>query len=348
MKLRASIFIAFAAMVLSACGGSGSATPPASRPVAQAVPGPGGASFSIYVTNNGSNTITVYPGGSSGNIAPTKTIGGSSTLLYSPLGVALDATGNIYVANQIAPGLLSGGGVTVYPTGANGNVAPVANITGSNTGMNIPWGLALSGGRIYVANPFNNGDPSYPFNNAITVYTGGSTGNIAPIASVPGLPTAPSTGLSDPRSVALDTTGNIYVANLTPNLVTVYPAGSNGVVTPKQSISGANTGLNAPTGIAVDKAGKIYVTNHAANSVTIYAAGANGNVAPSATISGAATVLNGPVGITLDASGNIYVVNGTTPSVTVFAAGANGNVAPIASIVGPSTGLDSPTFIALH
>jgi hypothetical protein len=68
------------------------------------------------------------------------------------VGVALDSTGKIYVANC---GKCEGNtdGVTVYPAGSNGNVTPTVVITGASTGLNIPGGLALDSNRnIYVTN----------------------------------------------------------------------------------------------------------------------------------------------------------------------------------------------------
>ncbi|MBV8355376.1 MAG: hypothetical protein JO101_08660, partial [Candidatus Eremiobacteraeota bacterium] len=76
---------------------------------------------SLYVTNAGGPSITVYAGGASGNAAPTRTISGPSTgLTGGPWGEAVDATGNIYTANP------NSASVTIFAAGANGNAAPAA------------------------------------------------------------------------------------------------------------------------------------------------------------------------------------------------------------------------------
>ena len=100
---------------------------------------------------------------------------------------------------------------------------------------------------------------------------------------------------------ALDSSGNIYVANAGSldggfDSVTIYPAGSNANVTPTVTIGAGgaatdNTRLNDPDAIVVGPAGHIYVANPFAGNegngtVTVYMPGDNGNVAPKATLSG--------------------------------------------------------------
>ena len=105
------------------------------------------SSGNIYVTNDGSaagevDSITTYAAGIGGNVAPMATISGSLTQLNMPSGIAVDSSGNIWVAND---GSLGGGvdTITVYPPGSNGNVAPALVISGSLTGLSEPAGIAV-------------------------------------------------------------------------------------------------------------------------------------------------------------------------------------------------------------
>ncbi len=183
----------------------------------------------------------------------------------------------------------------VYPalgssTGAL-NEAPTATISGSNTGLTNPYGIALDSSRnIYVA---DDGSYANEFTASVFVYPalGSSTGmlNEAPTATISGS----DTGLSFPMGIALDSSGKIYVANAAPNSVIVYPAlgSSTGLLNeaPTATISGSNTGLSNPQGIALDSSGKIYVADEDAASVFVYPALGSStgllNEAPIATIS---------------------------------------------------------------
>jgi len=222
-----------------AAGASGNATPTATIaggntglnfPFGIALDGAG----NIYVTNQVSNSITVYAAGASGNATPTATIAGGNTGLNSPAGIALDGAGNIYVTNV---SLISPYSITVYAAGASGNATPTATIAGGNTGLNVPFGIALDGaGNIYVA---NNGA------NNIIVFAAGASGDATPTATIAG----GNTGLTGPFGIALDGAGNLYVTNHGSDSVTVYAAGASGNATPTATIAGSNTGLNSPTAI---------------------------------------------------------------------------------------------------
>lgn len=143
----------------------------------------------IYVSNGGASSgggwIAVFSPNSNGNIAPARVIQGGSTGLSGPAGVALDASGNLYVCNHL------GNSVTIYASGSNGNVTPARTISGSKTGLNAPRGVVIdSNGNVYVANA---GTPS------ITVYAAAATGNVVPLRTISGS----NTGLYQPYGLAL-------------------------------------------------------------------------------------------------------------------------------------------------
>jgi len=321
------------------------------------------SSGKIYVADFAARAVIVYPklGSSTGmlNEVPTAVIFGSDTGLNFPLGIVLDSSGKIYVADE-GPEATGPPSVIVYPALGSStgmlNEAPTASIIGSNTGLEFPVGLAHISGKIYVADFFADIVSVFPS-------LGSSTGllNEAPSAAIS---TPPATGLEAGDGIALDSSGKIYVAGYDSSgvpSVLVYAAGSNASAAPIATISGASTGLDTPYGVALDSNSKIYVADIGDSaddippSVLVYPAlGSSTGVLdeePTASISGSKTNLKAPHGITLDSTGKIYVADEFYPSVFVYPALGSStgvrNEDPIAIIFGSNTGLKDPYGIAL-
>ena len=90
----------------------------------------------LYVANYG-NAVTVYAAGAKGNVAPTRTIAGSQTKLDGADGIAVDASGNIHVADYRS------NAVVVFAAGSNGDVSPARTIKGPDTKLSGPEGIAI-------------------------------------------------------------------------------------------------------------------------------------------------------------------------------------------------------------
>ena len=80
----------------------------------------------------------VYAAGTTGNVAPIRTIAGTNTGFQRPWGVAVDSFGVLHVSDQTASAVFD------FPPGANGNVAPSNTLTGpaGSFGFNGPLGIA--------------------------------------------------------------------------------------------------------------------------------------------------------------------------------------------------------------
>jgi hypothetical protein len=191
-RVIATAALAPVAFGVSACGGY-SSNPLALQPASVQSVSP--AAFAcltkpcLYVANFYAPSVTVYQQAANGNVKPLHTIAGSNTGLHGPYGVALDASRNVYVVNTNGGSAFTGS-VTVYAAGANGNVAPIQTLIGSNTGLNQPFGVAIKLTTMYVAN--ENG-------STVTVYASSANGNIAPGRTISGS----NTGLNGPTGITI-------------------------------------------------------------------------------------------------------------------------------------------------
>ena len=320
------------------------------------------ASGKIYVLNIGTSAISVYPplGAGTGILdeAPIAKIAGAKTLLHSPSALAVDARGDVYVANgrggptrpveDYAPGV-----ITVYSAGTDGNVAPSAVIKGKATKLTDPVGIALDGdGNIYVGNAdaYVNRKVSLPA--SITGYSADASGDAPPAAIISGS----NTNFDYPQGIAIDSAGNIYATGylaalgfiVSSSAINVYPPGSNSNVSPSLVIAGADTGLSVPNAIAVDSDNNLYVSNNYPGSVTVYAAASTGDSVPITTITSRFNGIDQASGIAVDTAGKIYVPNRGSNSVAIYAAGTYGVSPPADTIAGVGTGLSDPYAIGLN
>jgi hypothetical protein len=261
----------------------------------------------MFVTNGGlSESVAAYDRtGTSSAIRAS--ISGTKTGLSNPVGIYVDGAPHyeIGVANT------GNNSVTIYdnsPGATLGDVTPLHVITGTNTKLSGPGGIAIyavSGdSTIVVANGGNNSVTFYS-HNALQSCPFPVNCNIPPLYLAP--LHGSLTGLNAPCGLYVDTFNQeIGVANNGNSSVTVYKlddiaASVDGNVPPVRTIQGPDTGLSVPCGLYVDTINQeIGVTNNGNDTITFYQRTDQGDVAPTRTLRGNATGLNGPVGVYLD------------------------------------------------
>ncbi len=257
-----------------------------------------------------------------------------SAQLNGPQGIAVDSSGNLYIADavnnvirKVSNGTITtfaGGGTLVYPNGV-GDDGPAAG--GYLSG---PYGVAVdSAGNVYIADTFNNRVRKVSTNGIITTIAGtgyaGSSGDSGPAASAT---------VNHPQGVAVDSAGNIYIADTYNSRVRQVSTGGiittvAGTGTPGSSgDSGpaASAQVDYPQGVAVDSAGNLYIADTYNNRIRQVSHGL---------ITTLAAKLSFPVGIVVDSTGHLYaavigsglvceIANGTITTIAGGAAGGNG------------------------
>ena len=271
----------------------------------------------LYIADSGNNRIRkVYAGGTIGTVLG----GSSSTALATPIAVAVDQLSTMYVADSSFV-------VRCYTTAgkwsdAAGNGGPGFSGDGGSAvkaSLNAVHELAAApNGGFYIA-------------DGIRVRFVNSNGAIQTVAgdaytkAVGDGMAATSAILAAPSGVALDWSGNLFVADAgTQRVRQVAPAGTIATLagTGTAALGGegiaANTSpLNSPFGVAVDPFGNILIAdsyNHRIRQVaadrkirTVAGVGTGGNGLEG--FSPLATMLRGPRGVCTDRGNNLYIAD---------------------------------------
>ncbi len=280
------------------------------------------AAGNIYVADYGNNMIRkVTPGGIITTLAGSGNIGaidaaGSLASFNGPTGVAVDKAGNVYVAdagNNLIRKITSGGVVSTFA----GTIAAVdtSNTITTEPTFAGPSGVAVdASGNVYVADAGNNEIRMVSPAGVVTTLAG--NGNSGADDG-----TGSAATFNNPTGVAVDASGNVYVADMLNNLIRkIAPGGVVTTIAGSGSIgssdgTGASASFYFPNSLAVDASGNVYVTDDVNNLIRKITPGgvvttfAGTGLAGSANGLGTAASFNDPAGITLDIAGNAYIAD---------------------------------------
>jgi sugar lactone lactonase YvrE len=312
------------------------------------------SSGNLYLADAANHRVLFYPSGSTtatrvyGQLGSFTTNipdngGTSANSLNSPGGLALDSSGNLYVADS------GNSRVLFYPSGSTtatrvyGQLGSFTTSTQNNGGisansLDLPNGVALdSSGNLYVTDD-NNRVLFYPPGSTTATQVYGQLGSFNTNTANNGGISANSLYL--PTEVSLDSSGNLYVADTNNNRVLFYPSGSttaarvygqSGSFTTGTANNGgisANS-LDRPFGGALDSGGNLYVADYGNNRVLFYPSssmtatrvyGQLGSFTTNTINNGgiSANSLYGPIAFGLDSSGNLYVADGDNNRVLLY------------------------------
>jgi PKD repeat protein len=244
---------------------------------------------------------------------------GRAAQFYSPYGIALDSSGNAYVADTYnhAIRLVTSAGVVTTFAGTPGNPGSVDG-AGSAAQFDLPVGLALdTNGNVYVGDSLNSTIRKITPTGIVTTLAGrpGVTGSVNGVGT--------NALFNNPRGLALDTNGNLYVADTYNNTVRkITPAG---VVTTFAGSPGNGGSLNGvgsgarfynPMGVAAEPNGTLFVVDTANDTIrkitpagVVTTIAGSPNQVGSADGAGAVARFYQPNGLAVDAGGNVYVAD---------------------------------------
>jgi len=226
--------------------------------------------------------------------APNTNSFGATPVVYasgfhSPVGIAFDTAGNLYVGDQGDGGPSAG----LYMVGPGGIPLGASNTT-IVSGIPYAYGVALdSSGDVYLAPYFGNEE--------ILEFTPNGSGGFTQSTFYTALnnTTSPPPGTYfHPFALTFDSQGNLYdgdagdnKADTTANIYEITPNGS--------TITSFASGLSKAFGLAFDKSGDLWEANNGTGQVNEFS--------PTGTLLNTISGLTSPVGLAFDANGNLWV-----------------------------------------
>jgi sugar lactone lactonase YvrE len=340
---------------------AGGAPPVASGPNGPSIDGPGNqarfgaplglaidAAGNIYVADAGLNRVRkITPDGfvsTIGGSGPTFGSGSAgfqdgslpNSKFNQPFDVAVDASGNVYVAdggnNRIR--IISGFSISTF---AGDGTQGALDGPASSASFQFPTGVAVDpSGNIIVSDFGNNRIRKITQSRVVSTLAGSVKGSSDGAGA--------AAQFNAPNHLTTDVAGNVFVADESNfRIRKITPAGIVSTFAGRGipgflDGSAANALFADPSGVAVDALGHVFVTDaHKVREISLSAAAGVYTIAGNGTAgltdgTGAAALFNSPTGLVINAAGNILVADATNQKIRLMT--PDGNVSTLAGSIG--------------
>jgi len=243
--------------------------------------------------------------------------------LYYPQGVAVDAAGNLYIADTDNSRIRKVDTKGVITTVAGKSSMGYSGDGGAATNATLyyPMGVALdAAGNLYIADKYNNRVRKVNTRGIITTVAGnGNYGHYGDGGA------ATNASLDYPYSVAVDAAGNLYIADyydqrirkVATNGIITTVAGNGSATYAGDGGAATNASLNGPYGVTADAAGDLYIADYSNSRVrkvdtaglmtTLAGNGTNGYFGDHGLAASAS--LDFPEAVAVDGAGNLYIAD---------------------------------------